>query len=152
MFAALDRYRIWGSPIIRGTILGVPIIKIINTIFWGLYWGPPIKGNYHMDLGWPGARDGSERRRLPPRGAPVGPWHSAVPRSIAHGRFSNVGGLGTPRLVTCGGRILQGLFFEKLPYGPYNTGVLLVMQYSNAQNYKSPILPGLEKTDSILRA
>ena len=27
-------------PCIRGTILGVPIIRII--IFWGLYWGPPL--------------------------------------------------------------------------------------------------------------
>ena len=30
---------IWGLPKIRGTILGVPIIRII--VFWGLYWGPP---------------------------------------------------------------------------------------------------------------
>ena len=37
---------IWGFPKIRGTILGVPIIRII--VFWGLYWGPPILGNYHM--------------------------------------------------------------------------------------------------------
>ena len=29
-----------GVPKIRGTILGVPIIRTI--IFWGLYWGPPI--------------------------------------------------------------------------------------------------------------
>ena len=28
---------------IRGTILGVPIIRII--VFWGLYWGPPILGS-----------------------------------------------------------------------------------------------------------
>ena len=31
---------IWGFPKIRGTILGVPIIRTI--VFWGLYWGPPI--------------------------------------------------------------------------------------------------------------
>ena len=31
---------IWGFPKIRGTILGVPIIRII--IYWGLYWGPSI--------------------------------------------------------------------------------------------------------------
>ena len=37
---------IWGFPKIRGTILGVPIIKII--VFWGLYWGPFILGNYHI--------------------------------------------------------------------------------------------------------
>ena len=36
---------IWGVPKIRGTILGVPIIRII--IFWGLYWGPLLLGNYH---------------------------------------------------------------------------------------------------------
>ena len=35
-----------GFPKIRGTILGVPIIRTI--VFWGLYWGPPIKGNYHV--------------------------------------------------------------------------------------------------------
>ena len=37
-------------PKIWGTILGVPIIRFI--VFWGLYWGPPILGNYHM--GWCG--------------------------------------------------------------------------------------------------
>ena len=31
---------IWGFPKIRGTILGVPIIRTI--VFWGLYWGSPI--------------------------------------------------------------------------------------------------------------
>ena len=39
-------YRIWGFPEIRGTFLGVPIIRI--TVFAGLYWGPPILGNYHF--------------------------------------------------------------------------------------------------------
>ena len=29
-----------------GTFLGVPIIRII--IYWGLYWGPLILGNYHI--------------------------------------------------------------------------------------------------------
>ena len=29
-----------------GTFLGVPIIRTI--IFWGLYWGPPVLGNYHI--------------------------------------------------------------------------------------------------------
>ena len=33
---------------IRGTILEVPIIRTI--IFWGLYWGPLILGNYHLGL------------------------------------------------------------------------------------------------------
>ena len=28
----------WGLPKIRGTLLGVPIIRTI--LFWGLYWGP----------------------------------------------------------------------------------------------------------------
>ena len=37
---------IWGFPKIRGTFFGVPIIRII--VFWGLYWGSPILGNYHL--------------------------------------------------------------------------------------------------------
>ena len=37
---------IWGFPKIRGTFLGVPLIRII--VFWGLYWGPLILGNYHI--------------------------------------------------------------------------------------------------------
>ena len=42
-------YRIiWGLPKISGTILGVPIIR--TTVFWGLYWGLPILGNYHIGL------------------------------------------------------------------------------------------------------
>ena len=36
----------WGFPKIRGTILEVPIIRIV--IFGGLYWGTPILGNYHV--------------------------------------------------------------------------------------------------------
>ena len=36
----------WGFPKIRGTILGVPIIRTI--VFRGLYWGPLILGNYHI--------------------------------------------------------------------------------------------------------
>ena len=39
---------IWGFPKIRCTLLGVPIIRTI--VFWGLYWGPLILGNYHMSL------------------------------------------------------------------------------------------------------
>ena len=35
-----------GFPKIRGTILRVPIIRTI--IYWGLYWGRPILGNYHL--------------------------------------------------------------------------------------------------------
>ena len=33
-----------GFPKIRDTILGVPIVRTI--VFWGLYWGPLILGNY----------------------------------------------------------------------------------------------------------
>ena len=36
----------WEFPKIRGTILGAPIIRA--RIFWGLYWGPLIWGNYHV--------------------------------------------------------------------------------------------------------
>ena len=39
---------IWEFPKIRGTLLGVPILRII--VFWGLYWGPLILGNYHLLL------------------------------------------------------------------------------------------------------
>ena len=38
---------IWEFPKIRGTILGVPIIRTV--VFWGLYWGPFILGKYHID-------------------------------------------------------------------------------------------------------
>ena len=37
---------IWEFPKIRGTIVGVPIIRTI--VFGGLYWGPLILGNYHI--------------------------------------------------------------------------------------------------------
>ena len=33
-------------PKIRGTFLGVPVIRII--VFGDLYWGPLILGNYHI--------------------------------------------------------------------------------------------------------
>ena len=36
----------WGFPKIRGTLLVVPIMRII--VFWGLEQGPPIYGNYHI--------------------------------------------------------------------------------------------------------
>ena len=35
-----------GFPKIRGTFLGLPIIRTI--VYWGLYWGTLILGNYHM--------------------------------------------------------------------------------------------------------
>ena len=37
---------IWEFPKIRGTFLGVPIIRTL--IYLGLYWGPLILGNYHI--------------------------------------------------------------------------------------------------------
>ena len=37
---------IWSFPKIRGTILGVPVKRII--VFWGLYWGSLILGKYHL--------------------------------------------------------------------------------------------------------
>ena len=36
--------------------LGVPIIRTI--VFWGLYWGPPILGNYHILQDWHCAHTG----------------------------------------------------------------------------------------------
>ena len=39
---------IWGFPKIRGTFLGVPIIRTI--VYWGLDWGTLILGNYHMKI------------------------------------------------------------------------------------------------------
>ena len=38
-----------GVSQIRGTLLGDPIIRII--VYWGLYRGPPILGNYHIRSG-----------------------------------------------------------------------------------------------------
>ena len=38
----MPNYRV--VPKIRDTFLGVPIIRTI--VFWGLYWGPLILGNY----------------------------------------------------------------------------------------------------------
>ena len=40
-------HMIWGFPKNGGTFLGIPIIRIIA--FWGLYWGPLILGNYHVE-------------------------------------------------------------------------------------------------------
>ena len=39
---------IWGFPISRGTLLGVPIIRIL--VVWSIFWVPPILGNYHIIL------------------------------------------------------------------------------------------------------
>ena len=40
----IDMLGIWEFPKIRGTILGVPILRII------VFWGPPILGNYHIGM------------------------------------------------------------------------------------------------------
>ena len=61
-----DLGMIWGFPKIRGTILGVPIRRTI--IFWGLYWGTPILGNYHL------------ARRLPLQDIRKAPRLSETPR------------------------------------------------------------------------
>ena len=37
----------WEFPKIKGTFLGVPILRII--IYWGLYWGTLILGKYHVE-------------------------------------------------------------------------------------------------------
>ena len=44
-------------PKIRGTLLGVPIIRII--VFWGLYWGPLILGNYPIPAAFWGTSQSS---------------------------------------------------------------------------------------------
>ena len=41
-------FAMWEIPKIRATFLGVPIRRII--VFWGLYWGPLIMGNYHIGI------------------------------------------------------------------------------------------------------
>ena len=43
----------WGVPKIKGTPLEVPIIRTI--VFWGLYWGPLLLGNYQLCSGGTGA-------------------------------------------------------------------------------------------------
>ena len=54
-----------GGSQIKGTILGVPIIRIV--IFWGLYWGPPIFGNYHISVK---ITDHFPGEVIPPRSTP----------------------------------------------------------------------------------
>ena len=42
----VDKESKYGAvPILKGTYLG-PIKRIL--VFWGLYWGPPISGNYNV--------------------------------------------------------------------------------------------------------
>ena len=40
--------RFGGFPRIKGTLSGVLIIRSI--VFWGLYWGPLLLGNYHLTV------------------------------------------------------------------------------------------------------
>ena len=40
------RFAVWGFSKIKGTIVGVPIIRTI--VFWGLYWSPLNLGNYRV--------------------------------------------------------------------------------------------------------
>ena len=61
METGLYRGFCWGVPKISGTLLGVPIIRIM--LFWGLYWGPPIQGNFHVGLV---CEDGDCRFQDPP--------------------------------------------------------------------------------------
>ena len=44
--AAPETPKFEGFPKLGLQFLGVPIIRII--VFGGLYWGPPILGNYHL--------------------------------------------------------------------------------------------------------
>ena len=61
LLRSAGRTNIWGFPKIRGTILRVPILKILKS--WGPYWGLPILGNYHIRMR---VRSGSSE--LEPRG------------------------------------------------------------------------------------
>ena len=49
-FVSTFSEKMWGFPKIRGTFLGIPIIRII--VFGGLYWGSSILGNCHVILPW----------------------------------------------------------------------------------------------------
>ena len=55
-----------GVPKIRGTILGVPIIR--NVVHWGLYWVPLILGNYHF---WRFVHEGCKYLEIQGRGCSV---------------------------------------------------------------------------------
>ena len=44
-------------PKTRGPLLGVPIIRVI--VFWGLFWGPLILGNYQLGFRVASGRDES---------------------------------------------------------------------------------------------
>ena len=46
MVSIAGPFRCGGLPKITGIVLGVPIRRII--VVWGLYWGHPLLGNYHV--------------------------------------------------------------------------------------------------------
>ena len=47
VFVLLSSTPYGGFPKLGVPLLGVPIIRTI--VFWGLYWGPLILENYHID-------------------------------------------------------------------------------------------------------
>ena len=66
----------WGFLMIRGTILGVPIIRII--VYWGLYWGTLILGNYHISIRVLEAKPSTSTKRIPPQPILKPAWVSSV--------------------------------------------------------------------------
>ena len=57
-----------GVSLSSGYLFGVPQIRIV--VHWGLYWAPPVFGNYHIDFRFAatllnGSRDNEN----------VGKWH-----------------------------------------------------------------------------
>ena len=81
----------WVFPKIRGTFLGAPIMRII--IFWGLYWGPLILGNYQVPQ--------HDFTKLPPSHCPRSLCPRRSGRTTAPGRLAGnlrFAGLG-PRMV-----------------------------------------------------
>ena len=73
---------IWGFPKIGGTFLGVPIIRTI--VFWGLYLGPSILGNYHLAGGGKG-RNSAQVATKSAQEKPPGP---TLKREGQEGHFS----------------------------------------------------------------
>ena len=69
---------VWEFPEIRGTFLGIPRIRII--VFWGLYYSPPILGNYHISY---------KQRPAPPDPEPRTKLYSSA-RKGAHGTMTKV--------------------------------------------------------------
>ena len=48
-----------GVSEVGGTSWGIPILRIMTIVFWGLYWSPPVLGKNHMSskLSDPSCRD-----------------------------------------------------------------------------------------------